>query len=76
MSIRQIKTYKSRLLILIKVIVIMSGITVGRHHHLKTVAPQLLGRLDADLMGGLRRYFVRLKGLIAVVAHPAPQLAP
>ncbi len=59
-----------------KMIMIMAGITVGRHHHLKSVAPQLLGQLDANLMGGFRRHLVRLKGLIAVVAHPAPQLAP
>ena len=60
----------------IPMIMKMAGIAVGRHYHLKAVAPQLLGQLDADLMGGFRCDLISLKRLIAVVAHPAPQFAP
>ena len=57
-------------------VVIVSGIAVGRHYNFKTPAPQLLRQPDADLMGRLRRDLIRFEGLIAVVAHPAPGLAP
>ena len=57
-------------------VVIVVGVAMGGHHHLKAISPQFLCQFDADLMGGLHIYLVRLKGLIAVVAHPAIQLAP
>ena len=59
-----------------KVVVIVSGIAVGRHYNFKTPAPQLLRQPDADLMGCLRRDLIRFEGLIPVVAYPAPRLAP
>ena len=59
-----------------KVVVIVSGIAVGRHYNFKTPAPQLLRQPDADLMGCLRRDLIRFEGLIPVVAYPPPRLAP
>ena len=59
-----------------KVVVIVSGIAVGRHYNFKTPAPQLLRQPDADLMGCLRRDLIRFEGLIPVVAYPAPPTCP
>jgi len=59
-----------------KMIVIMPGVAVGGHDHLKSVAPQFFRKAHPDLMGGFRRDLICLERLIPVVADPAIQLAP
>ena len=59
-----------------KMVVVVPGVAMGRHHDLKTVAPQLLCQLHADLMSGFRCYLAGAERLIAVVADAASHLTP
>ena len=57
-------------------VVIMPGIAVGGHDHLKSVTPQFFRKAHPDPVGGLCRDLIGLEGLIPVVADPTVQLAP